>query len=120
MKMDAKTLEAMAGRRPRIITPEPVGDILVYGTTIIEPLTNATIARGFPSHEAAVLAATQMNEVADWVGVLKARAQDRNPNCVEELADIAKAWGGELSRSQGVGFPEKCAAIVARLEVEAP
>ncbi len=93
-----------------------VGDLVVLRDRISEPKSGLMVASGFPDHSAAIAAARQMNEVADWFGVLKARADGRNPNCIDELERIAAAHGGVLGRKSPKEGAAICAETVARYE----
>jgi hypothetical protein len=95
-----------------------VGDLVVYGGTIIEPLTGCVVGRGFPDKRAAMAAAKEMNEVADWFGILKTRAEGNRPNCQDELQRIAEVHGGKLGdgAKHQDGTEALCAAAVARVE----
>ena len=74
-----------------------VGDIVVYNSTIFEPMTDCCIARYFPTNAAALACAREMNQVADWHGIIKTLAKGERPNCQDELKRIAEAHGGKLS-----------------------
>lgn len=94
-----------------------VGDLLVRRRGIYEPLSGRCVARDFPSETAAVNAALRMNEVTDWIGVLKTRANGRSPNCQSELEEIAKNFGGKLATgAKGTSVEEHCARIVRAYE----
>ena len=90
----------------------PVGELVVRRDQIVEPLSGCRVASGFPNQEAAIAAAREMNEVADWVGILKTRAEDRRPNCQDELKAIAERHGGSLSENGHGGAIELCARAV--------
>ncbi len=92
-----------------------VGDLVVYRDRIVEPRSMCCVARGFPSHESALKAAAEMNEVADWIGVLKARSEGRRPNCQGELQRIAEAHGGKLGDGAGEATYQACAKAVKGL-----
>lgn len=94
-----------------------VGAIVVRGRTIYEPLSDTVIARGFPSQQNALCAARAMNEVADWLGVLRTRAAGRRPNCQDELAEIARAWGGTLGTDGGEIGRAWIAEALARIDM---
>jgi hypothetical protein len=94
----------------------PVGEIVVRGSAIVEPVSGCFIAAGFPSKAAAVKAAEEMNAVADWIGIVKTRAGGRSPNCQPELQRIAEAHGGRLSDGGGKLGETYCAAVVSRIE----
>lgn len=94
-----------------------VGELVVRRDRIIEPCTDCRVASGFPSTEAAIAAATEMNEVADWFGVIKTRAEGRRPNCQDELRQIAERHGGKFGDGgKGFGVDKLCAQIVAAVE----
>ncbi len=93
-----------------------VGDIVVRGSAIVEPVSKCFIATGFPSRGAAIKAAEEMNAVADWIGIVKTRASGKSPNCQPELQRIAEAHGGKLSDGGGIVGQDYCAAVVARIE----
>jgi len=93
-----------------------VGDLIVRETRIVEPRTNCTVARNFPSREKAIAAAREMNEVADWVGVLKTRAEGKRPNCQAELRRIAETHGGSFAENANVATHMLCAAVVESIE----
>jgi hypothetical protein len=93
-----------------------VGELRVYHTTIIEPLTGLVVAKGFPNGAAALQAAVEMNEVADWFGILKVRAEGRNPNCQDELQRIATKYGGELATNATTATHARAAAVVKQRE----
>lgn len=95
-----------------------VGELVVRRTTIYEPRTGCRVARDFPTEVAAINAALRMNEVADWFGLLKSRAEGHNPNCQDELQRIAEAFGGKLATNNArSGFAESaCANAVAAVE----
>jgi hypothetical protein len=95
----------------------PVGELIVYGDRIIEPRTGCWIACGFPNKAKAIAAANEMNEVADWIGVIKTRAEGGRPNCQDELKRIAEAHGGRLSdNAKDFDTEARCAAAVAKIE----
>lgn len=86
-----------------------VGDLLVRYRDIIEPRTGLGVARDFPSEVAAISAATEMQMVADFTGLIKVRAEGQRPNCQQELAGIAQKYGG-LFCDQGYRHDEAIAA----------
>ena len=92
-----------------------VGELAVYNRRIIEPRTDCCVASGFPSNEAACAAAAEMNDIADWIGVIKARAEGRKPNCQAELERIAQAHGGQLGHGANADTMVRCAAAVKDL-----
>ena len=92
-----------------------VGELVVYRGRIIEPRTRCAVAKDFPSDDAACKAAAEMNEVADWVGVLKARADKRRPNCQAELMRIAEAHGGKLADGSDHRTTLLCAEVTKNL-----
>ena len=94
----------------------PVGELVVRRDRIIEPKTGCRIASGFPSQQSAIAAATAMNEVADWFGILKTRAEGKRPNCQGELERIAKAYGGQLGGGATVVTQRICVRAVAARE----
>lgn len=99
------------------MTERRVGELIVMRDRIIEPRTERRVAHGFPNEGAAVKAAEEMNEVADWFGIIKARAEGMKPNCQEELRAIAERYGGKLSDgASGAGLEELCAKVVAAVE----
>ena|ERR1700686_4810501 len=94
-----------------------VGHIVVYNRVIYEPLTDCVVARGFPDNDAALAAAREMNEVADWHGVIKTLARNERPNCQDELKRIAEAHGGKLSdNASASGARPIIEAAAVRLE----
>lgn len=94
----------------------PVGDLVVRRDCIIEPKTGCRVASGFPNRASAIAAATEMNEVTDWFGVIKSRAEGHRPNCQSELERIANLHGGSLYLRQVPGTEKLCAAVVAQME----
>lgn len=94
-----------------------VGEIVVRGNRIVEPATGCRIAGGFPSRDAAIRAATAMNEIADWPGVIKTRAENGRPNCLPELERIAKEHGGVIGDGGGAASARRCAAVVAKRQL---
>jgi len=74
-----------------------VGPLIIRGLRIVEPLTGCTVAHGFQTCMHAADAAKEMNEVADWLGVIKTIADGKRPNCQDELARIAESYGGRLA-----------------------
>jgi hypothetical protein len=109
------------GRTPPLLRKMleiPIGDIIVRGNSIVEPVSTCRIAHGFPSKDAAIKAAQEMNEVADWIGIVKTRAEGRSPNCQDELRRIAEAYGGVLSDGGGQLGEVFCAAVVAKIEAQ--
>jgi len=93
-----------------------VGDLVVRRDRIIEPRTGLRVAGSFPNEAAAIAAATEMNEVADWVGLIKVRAEGGRPNCQDELRAIAERHGGKLGDGGGEGSEVVCAKTVAAIE----
>lgn len=102
-------------RRRRKVVSVKVGDLDVGRKRITEPLTGCCIAKDFPSNEAAAAAARAMNEVADWPGVIKARAENRPLNCQPELAAIALAYGGKLAEGGGDLTTDACVRVAKTL-----
>jgi hypothetical protein len=100
----------------QMMNGRPVGDLLVRRNEIIEPLTGCRVAGGFPNMVSAVNAALRMNDVADWLGVLKTRAAGGLPNCQDELRQIAENFGGKLSDDANKRTEDRCAEIVAAVE----
>lgn len=100
------------------MTEHKVGELVVRRDRIIEPRTDCRVASGFPSTEAAIAAAHEMNEVADWFGIIKTRAEGgRRPNCQDELRCIAEKHGGQFANGgRGLGVDKLCAKIVAEVE----
>lgn len=93
-----------------------VGDLVVRRDRIIEPITGCRVAYDFPSEAAAINAALRMNEVADWIGLLKTRAERQRPNCQDELRQIAEAFGGKLADGATDRTEAVCAAAISRIE----
>jgi hypothetical protein len=94
-----------------------VGDVAVtHDGRIVEPKTDCLIASGFPDQEAAISAAKEMNEIADWFGIIKARAAGHRINCADELERIAAAHGGFLGREASQKTKRVCADVVAQYE----
>lgn len=94
-----------------------VGDLVVYNRTIMEPLTDCRVASDFPTNDAALAAAREMNEVADWHGIIKTLAKGERPNCQDELKRIAAAHGGKLSgNATASGSRPVIEAAAARLD----
>lgn len=94
-----------------------IGEIVVYNRTILEPMTGCRVAYDFPTKEAAVNAAHEMNEVANWHGILKTLARGERPNCQDELKRIAQSHGGKLSsNATASGARPFIEAAAARLE----
>jgi hypothetical protein len=93
-----------------------VGDLVVRKDRIYEPQTGLRVAHSFPTHEAAVAAARAMNEVADWFGVIKTRAEGRLPNCMDELRRIISEHGGTIADGGGIAPEAICADTVSRIE----
>lgn len=93
-----------------------VGDLVVRRDRIIEPLTGCRVASGFPTSNAAEQAAKEMNAVADWPGIIKCRAEDRLPNCINELDRIAQKHGGQLGRGANENTVAACARAAAALD----
>jgi hypothetical protein len=94
-----------------------IGELVVWRDRIIEPKTGCRVAFGFPSEVAAINAALRMNEVADWFGLLKARAEGHRPNCQDELKRIAEEFGGKIAEgAEGMGVESLCAKAVARFD----
>lgn len=91
---------------------QKVGDLIVRKDRIYEPLSGCRVAHSFPTEQAAIAAATEMNEVADWVGVLKTRAEGNQPNCQDELERIIKAHGGEIASGSNETIERHIASIV--------
>jgi hypothetical protein len=58
----------------------------------------------------------EMNEAADWVGVIKNRATGGRPNCQDELERIAGAHGGKLGTGGGERIEKVCAEVAAKIE----
>lgn len=95
----------------------PVGELVVFNNKIImEPRTGCTIARDFPNKEAAIKAAEAMNEVADWVGVIKTRAEGGRPNCQDEIERIVREHGGSMGGKADAATVAKCAIVVKQIE----
>ncbi len=93
-----------------------VGDLVVYGDRIIEPKTGLRVAGNFPSNQKAIEAATAMNEVADWPGIIKCRADGGRPNCQDELKRIAESFGGAFGDG-GRGLAEEvCKSVASKLD----
>lgn len=92
-----------------------VGELMVQCERIIEPKTGCRVAWGFPDKESAIAAAMAMNEVADWFGIIKTRAEGHRPNCQAELQRIAQAYGGFITLEAG-DAERRCAEVVARFE----
>lgn len=99
----------------RKMMEDRVGDLVVFRDRIVEPRSMCCVAHSFPSREGAIKAATEMNEVADWVGVLKARADGRRPNCQVELQRIAEANGGKLGDGSTDDTVRRCAEVTKGL-----
>jgi len=98
----------------------PVGDLVVYGDRIMEPRTGCCVGRDFPSKEKAIEAAKAMNEVADWPGIIKTRAEGRSPNCQDELRRIAENFGGKIADG-GRGLAEQvCQLAAAKIDSALP
>jgi hypothetical protein len=95
-----------------------VGELVVRRSTIYEPKTGCRVAYDFPNEAAAVNAALRMNEVVDWFGVIKTRAEGHSPNSQGELRRIAEDFGGKLATGNArSGFAESaCANAVAAVE----
>jgi hypothetical protein len=91
-----------------------VGELVIRRDRIIEPRSGCCVARYFPTKEAAIAAAKEMNEVADWTGVLKTRAQDGMPNCQTELERIAEKHEGKLATGGGSLSAAICQRAVGR------
>jgi len=97
-----------------------VGNIVVYNRAIFESLTGCCVARYFPTNEAALEAAHEMNEVADWHGIIKTLAKGEKPNCQDELKRISEAHGGKLSdNATASGARPLIEAAAARLDKSA-
>jgi hypothetical protein len=96
-----------------------VGPLVVHdglmGFQITEPLTNCRVASGFPTLMHAATAAKEMNEIADWVGILKTCAQGRCPNCMNELVRIAENYGGAVCRGSNARTQAILAHVTANL-----
>jgi hypothetical protein len=94
-----------------------VGELVVMRDRIIEPKTGCRVAYDFPNEAAAVNAALRMNEIVDWFGLIKARADGHQPNCEAELNRIAEDFGGKLANGNTAGMAESiCAKVVADVE----
>ena len=93
-----------------------VGELVVFRNRIIEPQTGCRIAYDFPSEVAAMNAALRMNEIADWIGVIKVIADGRQPNCKSELIQIAEAFGGKLATGATERTEAVCAKVAIRIE----
>lgn len=94
-----------------------VGDLTVYNRTIYEPLTGCVVAQMFPDNTAAIVAAREMNGVADWRGIVKTLAKGERPNCQDELKRIAETHGGKLSdNATASGARPIIKAVADRLE----
>lgn len=99
------------------MTEHKVGELIVRRDRIIEPRTGCRVAHSFPNEAAALIAAREMNEVADWFGVIKARSEGRPLNCQGELRAIAERHGGLLADGgKGMGVEGMCARVVAAVE----
>src|SRR5258705_631210 len=89
-----------------VVGPLIVRKIGHLGFTIYEAMSGLRVARGFPTAMHAANAAKEMNEVADWLGILKQRAEGGRPNCEGELRRIAESYGGYLrGGARAVGQP---------------
>lgn len=99
----------------RKMTELRVGELVVRRDRIIEPRTGFRVAHGFPSETKAIDAAREMNEVADWFGILKTRAEGGRPNCQSELERIAEAHGGKLADGNPAS-DARCREIVRQVE----
>lgn len=93
-----------------------VGDLIVWNRRIVEPLTGCCVAHSFPSNEKAIAAAGAMNEVADWFGIIKVRAEGKRPNCQDEIERIAVEYGGKLGDGAGEATYNRCASVVSQRE----
>lgn len=95
-----------------------VGELVVFKTTITEPRTGFRVAYDFPTESAAANAALRMNDVVDWFGVIKARAEGKSPNSQAELERIVADFGGKLATGNAhSGMAEAaCAKVVAAVE----
>ena len=107
--------------RKRAVNDLHVGPLIVrggprIGFRVVEPLTGFNVAHSFPTCMHAANAAKEMNEVADWLGVLKTIADGEHPNCQSELARIAERYGGRLACSRSSVSRIACAYAVERAE----
>lgn len=78
-----------------------VGELVVRRDRIIEPRTGCRVAHSFPSEQAAINAAQEMNEVADWFGLIKTRSEGNRPNCQDELSGRTEKHRRETRRPTG-------------------
>ena len=104
-------------RRKRRDDDVPVGDLVVRGTSIIEPRSGCYIAYAFPTELNAMVAAREMNEIADWTGIIKIRASGRDPNCKSEVERIAALHGGRIGEGGGEISAKACAKAVETLKL---
>ena len=95
-----------------------VGPLIVHdkmgSAQITEPLSGCRVADGFPTLLQAAAAAKEMNDVADWIGLLETRSEGGRPNCQDELARIAASYGGALSGNATAATQVACARGVAK------
>jgi hypothetical protein len=100
----------------RKMNERQVGELVIYNRRIIEPLSQCCVAHSFPNNDKAAAAAAAMNEVADWFGIIKTRAEGGRPNCQDELERIAIANGGKLGDGAGQETYDRCTSVVQRKE----
>lgn len=89
-----------------------VGQLLVRGRSIIEPMTNCYIARAFPTELHALSAAKELDALTDWFGVIKIRATGGNANCRLEMERIVREYGGRFATNATDDTETRCRKVV--------
>lgn len=97
-----------------------VGQLVVHrrrceGWSVREPISRVYVAWNFGTRQAAVAAAREMDEIADWWGIVKLVARGEKPNCGGVVLAIIERHGGNRV-GPSAGVRAHCARVVAQRE----